>query len=68
MRDAPISRSGPSEVQRTFDAHSVRWRQASGARSLPRRTPDLVREPLAKLQRPLPHRLVTDDDAAGGKG
>ena len=29
--------------------------------------PDLVREPLAKLQRPLPHRLVTDDDAAGGQ-
>lgn len=29
--------------------------------------PDLVREPLAKLRRPLPHRLVTDDDAAGGQ-
>ena len=29
--------------------------------------PDLVGEPLAKLQRPLPHRLVTDDDAAGGQ-
>ena len=29
--------------------------------------PDLVREPLAKLQRPLPHRLMTDNNAAGGQ-
>ena len=33
-----------------------------------RKTPaDLVRKTLAKLQRPLPHRLMADHDASGGE-
>lgn len=30
-------------------------------------SPDLIGERLAELQRPLPHDLVTDDDAARGQ-
>jgi hypothetical protein len=56
----------PQPVRRPsdFDDDFVEVPLVTDARQSPA---DLVREGLAEPERPLPHRLVTDDDAAGGQ-
>src|SRR3954471_3989067 len=47
-----------------FDDNFIEMPFVSGRRQTP---PDLISERLAELQRPLPHALVTDEDAARGQ-
>jgi hypothetical protein len=64
--DAVLIDGAPQPVRRPGDLDDdfIEVPLVAGPRQAP---PDFVREPLAKLRRPLPHRLVTDDDAAGGQ-